>query len=202
MSLARVTLIWAFLAAAICVPIAAAAASPLLAWRDPIYIAAGFAGIIALGLMLVQPVLIGGYLPKLSIHRGRRAHRWIGGVLVVAVVIHVGGLWITSPPDVIDALLFASPTPFSAWGVIAMWAVFAVALLAALRRRLGLGPRTWRIAHLFLAAVIVVGSVVHGILIEGTMETMSKAALCALVLAATIKVMADLRVRRKRAPSS
>ena len=44
-----------------------------------------------------------------------------------------------------------------------------------------------------LAVVIVVGSVVHGILIEGTMETMSKAALCVLVLAATIKVMADLQ---------
>ena len=129
---------------------------------------------------------------------GRRAHHWIGGALVVAVVIHVGGLWITSPPDMIDALLFASPTPFSPFGVIAMWAIFAVALLAALRRRLGLRPRTWRIAHMLLAIVIVVGSVVHGILIEGTMETVSKAALCALVLAATIKVMADLRVWRKR----
>jgi predicted ferric reductase len=201
MSLARATLIWAALAAAICVPIAAAVASPLLAWRDPVYIAAGFAGIIALGLMLVQPVLIGGYLPRLSAYRGRRTHRWIGGVLVVAVIIHVGGLWITSPPDVIDALLFASPTPFSAWGVIAMWAIFAVALLAALRRRLGLGPRTWRITHTSLAAVIVAGSVVHGMLIEGTMETVSKAALCALVLAATIKVVADLRVWRKRATS-
>ena len=116
----------------------------------------------------------------------------------MAVVIHVGGLWITSPPDMIDALLFSSPTPFSPWGVIAMWAIFAVALLAALRRRLGLRPRTWRIAHMLLAIVIVVGSVVHGILIEGTMETVSKAALCALVLAATIKVMADLRVWRKR----
>jgi predicted ferric reductase len=144
-------------------------------------------------------MLIGGYLPGLSAHRARRAHRWIGGVLVVAVVIHVGGLWITSPPDVIDALLFASPTPFSAWGVIAMWAIFAVALLAALRRRLG--PRAWRIAHMLLAVVVVVGSVAHGILIEGTMGTVSKAALCALVLAATIKVMADLRVWRKRASS-
>ena len=38
MSLARVTLIWALLAAAIFVPIAAAAASPLLAWRGPLYI--------------------------------------------------------------------------------------------------------------------------------------------------------------------
>jgi hypothetical protein len=49
---------------------------------------------------------------------------------------------------------------------------------------------------MLLAVVIVTGSVVHGILIEGTMETVSKAALCALVLAATIKVMADLRVWR------
>jgi predicted ferric reductase len=194
--LARVALIWVALAAAVCVPIAAAAASPLLAWRDPVYILAGFAGIIALGLMLVQPLLIAGYLPGLSAYRGRRVHHWTGGALVVAVVIHVGGLWITSPPDMIDALLFASPTPFSPWGVIAMWAIFAVALLAALRRRLGL--RTWRIAHMSLAVVIVVvGTVVHGMLVEGTMETMSKVALCALVLGAAIKVMADLRVRKR-----
>src|SRR3954471_9735132 len=194
MRLATATLIWAALAIAICVPIAAAALSPLLAWRGPIYILAGFAGIIALGLVLVQPLLIAGYLPGLSAYRGRRAHHWIGGALVVAVVIHVAGLWITSPPDMIDALLFASPTPFSPFGVIAMWAIFAVALLAALRRRLRL--RTWRIAHMSLAVVIVAGGVVHAMLIEGTMETISKLALCALVLGATIKVMADLRVWR------
>jgi predicted ferric reductase len=197
MRLARVALIWAALATAVCVPIAAAAASPLLAWRGPVYILAGFAGIIALGLMLVQP-LIAGYLPGLSARIGRRAHHWIGGALVVAVVIHVGGLWITSPPDMIDALLFSSPTPFSPFGVIAMWAIFAVALLAVLRRRLGLRPQTWRTAHMLLAIVIVVGSVVHGILIEGAMETVSKAALCVLVLAATVKIMVDLRVWRKR----
>jgi hypothetical protein len=197
--LARITLIWVALAAAVCVPIAAAAASPLLAWRDPVYILAGFAGIVAMGLMLFQPLLIGGYLPGLSGRIGRRAHPWIGGAVVVAVVIHVGGLWITSPPDMIDALLFVSPTPFSPWGVIAMWAIFAVALLVALRRRLGLRLRTWRIAHMLLAIVIVAGSVVHGMLVEGTMETFSKAALCALLVAATIKVMAGLRVWRKRA---
>ena len=196
--LAKATLIWVALAAAVGVPIAAAAASPLLAWRGAVYILAGFAGIIALGLVLVQPLLIGGYLPGLSGRIGRRAHLWIGGTLVAAVVIHVAGLWITSPPDMIDALLFSSPTPFSPWGVIAMWAIFAVALLAALRRRLGLRLRTWRIAHMLLAIVIVAGSVVHGMLIEGTMETVSKAALCALVLAAAMKVMVDLRVWRKR----
>jgi predicted ferric reductase len=99
----------------------------------------------------------------------------------------------------IDALLFVSATPFSPFGVIAMWAIFAVAILATIRRRLE--PRTWRIAHVSLAVVIVAGSVVHGMLIEGTMETMSKAALCGLALAAAIKVLADLRVWRKRTTS-
>ena len=189
-------LTWIAVAVAICVPIAAAAASPLLAWRGPVYILAGFAGIVGLGIMLFQPLLIGGYLPGLSARIGRRAHLWLGGALVAAVVIHVVGLWITSPPDMIDALLLTSPTPFSPFGVIAMWAIFAVALLAALRRRLR--PRTWRIAHISLAIVIVTGTVVHGMLIEGAMETVSKAALCALVLAATMKVMADLWLWRKQ----
>jgi hypothetical protein len=57
--------------------------------------------------------------------------------------------------------------------------------------------RTWRIVHIPLAIVIVACSVVHCLLIEGTMETISKAVLCAAVLAATVKVMADLW--RKRA---
>jgi predicted ferric reductase len=195
MKSARTPLIWAALAIAIGVPIAFATTSPLLAWRGPVYILAGFAGMIALGLMLVQPLLIGGFLPGLSAYRSRRVHHWIGGALVAAIVIHVAGLWITSPPDMIDALLFTSPTPFSPFGVIAMWAIFAVALLALVRRRLGL--RTWRIAHMSLAVVIVAGSVVHGMLIEGTMETVTKAALCVLVVAAAVKVMVDLRARRR-----
>ena len=193
---AKAPLIWAALAIAIFVPVALATTSDLLAWRGPVYILAGFSGIIALSLVLVQPLLIGGYLPGLAAYRGRRVHHWIGGVLVVMVVVHVGGLWMTSPPDMADALLFTSPTPFSPFGVVAMWAIFAVALLAAFRWRMGL--RTWRIVHMSFAVIIVAGSVVHAMLVEGTMETMSRAALCALVLAAAIKVMADLWVWRKR----
>ncbi|MEX3007998.1 ferric reductase-like transmembrane domain-containing protein [Hoeflea sp. TYP-13] len=194
MSRTRATLIWAALAIAVAVPVAAAASSPLLAWRDPVYIAAGLAGVIAMALLLFQPLLAGGYLPGLSAYRGRRLHRWIGSALVAAVLIHVAALWITSPPDVVDALLFRSPTPFSAWGVIAMWALFAAALAGALRRRLRVRPRTWRLIHTSLALVIVVGSVVHAVLIEGTMETVSKVVLCTLVLAATVKLMTDLKV--------
>lgn len=191
---ARTIQIWAALAFVIAVPAGAAAMSPLLAWRDPVYIAAGFAGIAAMALLLLQPLLIGGYLPGLAARRTRQIHRVTGGALVAAVVIHVGALWITSPPDVVDVLLFRSPTPFSDWGAIAMWAVFAAAFLAAFRAKLKLRPRTWRRAHTGLVAVTVICSVVHAVLIEGTMETVSKAALCILVVLATTKAFADLKV--------
>jgi predicted ferric reductase len=177
---------------AVVVPIAAAAVSPLLAWREPGYVLAGFAGIFGVTLLLVQPLLAAGELPGLSVVASRRSHRGVGVVLVLAVLIHVAALWITSPPDVIDALSFASPTQFSAWGVIAMWAVFATALLAAVRRRLRLRLWAWRIAHTGLGAVIVVGTVVHAVLIDGTMEAISKVALSVLVVAATAKVILDM----------
>ncbi len=184
-SRARAVLVWTALVAAIAVPIAFAATSPQLAWRGPVYIVAGLAGVAAMALLLVQPLLIANVLPGLSALRSRRLHRWTGGFLVAAVVVHLAGLWITSPPDVIDALVFNSPTPFSPWGVVAMWAVFAAALLAVLRRRLRLSPRTWRLGHVALVTVTVIGSTVHALLIVGTMETLSKAVLCALVVAAT-----------------
>ena len=201
MNWARNVLIWGALGSAVSVPIAFSALSPLLAWREPIYIIAGIAGVIALACLLIQPLLIAGYLPGLSGRRGRRVHRRIGGGLVATVVIHVAALWVTSPPDVVDALLFASPTPFSVWGVIAMWAVFAAALLAVLRQRLGLQLRTWRLCHTALVVVVVLGSVVHAMLIEGTMEAVSISALCALVLLATVKTVADLRAWASRATS-
>ncbi len=183
----RAMLIWLALGAAIAVPVAVAAFSPLLAWRDPIYVAAGFAGVIGLAVLVVQPLLVAGYLPGLGGPRGRRVHRGIGIALVFAVAVHVAGLWMTSPPDVVDALLFASPTPFAVWGVIAMWAIFAAAVLAVLRRRLR--PRIWRIGHKALVVIASAATVAHAMLIEGTMGTMSKAALCALVVAATVKVV-------------
>lgn len=194
MSRARSLLIWSALVVAICVPIIAAALSPLLAWRDPIYIAAGLSGVIAMALLLLQPLLAGGYLPVLSAQKSQRFHRWIGCILVLAVLTHVAALWITSPPDVVDALLFVSPTPFSAWGVVAMWTIFIAALLAIFRKSLRLRPRVWRLLHTVLAAITVGGTVVHALLIEGTMETLSKGVLCVLVVIATVKALVDLKV--------
>ena len=186
----RSVAVWAGLAAAVLVPLGVAATSPLLAWREPVYIAAGLAGVVALCLLLVQPLLAGGRLPGLSAPRSRRLHGVVGAGLVAAVVVHVAGLWVTSPPDVVDALLLRSPTPFSLWGVIAMWAVFAAAWLALLRARVR--PRRWRVAHVLLASLVVSGTVAHALLIEGTMGTWSKAALCALAVGATAWVALDV----------
>lgn len=181
--------VWLALIAAISVPVVVAGFSPYLAWRSPIYIAAGFAGIIGLGLLLLQPLLAARVLPGLTAMNSRMVHRWVGCTLIVMLALHVGGLWITSPPDVVDALLFRSPTPFSAWGVAAMWAGFAAAALAALRSRLG-----WRLAHASLALVTILGTVVHALLIEGAMETVTKATLCGLVSFACFGALIRLQV--------
>jgi predicted ferric reductase len=199
MGTSRAALVWAVVIVAVAAPLALAAGSPLNAYRTIVYTVAAFAGIVALALLLVQPLLVAGRLPGLEAYRGRRAHRWTGGALVAAVAIHVAGLGWSSPPDMADALLFASPTAFTPFGVVAMWAILAVAILAAIRRRLGL--RTWRLVHLSLALVIVGCSVAHGMLIEGTMETISKAALCLLVVAAAVKAILDTRLQRRRSAS-
>lgn len=190
----RAVLFWFALSIAIFVPIVLAANSELLQWRQPIYILAGFAGIVAMALLLVQPLLVGGYMPGFHVRRARLIHRMTGLLLVIAVVMHVGALWVTSPPDVIDALLFVSPTPFSDFGVIAMWAVFGAALLALVRKRAHLSPKVWRVGHTLFVVIAVLGSVAHAMLIEGTMEFISKTALCVLVLVVTVKVAVNLRV--------
>ena len=198
----RRTAIWVALLTVLAVPVLLAAASPLLAWRQPVYIAAGLAGVVALALMLLQPLLAAGWLPGLEGMVGRRVHGWVGFALVFLIVVHVVALWITSPPDVIDALLLVSPTPFSDWGVMAMWAIFAAASLALLRRPLRLRPATWRIGHTVLVAVAVIGSAVHALLVDGTMETVSKAILCLLVVGGTAAAICRLRawtmLRRRR----
>ncbi len=181
-------------------PLLLAAGSPQLAWRAPIYILAGFAGIIGLLLLLVQPLLAAGWVPGLSATRSRCVHRWTGVALVAAVVIHVAGLWITSPPDVVDALLLVSPTPFSVWGVLAMWTIVLAATLAATRRRLRIRPRRWRQIHTALAALTGIGTVIHALQIQGKMETASKLGLCLLVLAVTARVVLQNPVCRTATP--
>jgi len=160
----------------------AAFTSPLLAWRSPVYIVAGFAGVLTLPILLLQPLLALNLLPKLNRLQSKRLHRAAGVVLCLMVLVHVVGLWITSPPDVIDALLFASPTPFSLWGVISMWSIVVAAVFVTLRRKIN--TRVWRLIHKLLAVVTALGAVLHAIKIDGTMELITKSALCGLVVLA------------------
>ncbi len=135
-----------------------------------------------MAVLLVQPLLALGVLPGLKMPASRRCHRWFGFGLLAAVGVHVGGLWLTSPPDVLDALLLRSPTPFSVYGVAAMWMLFLTAGIALYRKRLR--PLTWRRVHLSLAAFIALSTILHVLLIEGTMGTASKVILSGLVVLA------------------
>jgi predicted ferric reductase len=95
--------------------------------------------------------------------------------------------------------MLRSPTPFSVWGVAGMWALFAAAVLSLLRRRLS--PRSWRVGHTSLVSIVVLGGAVHAMLIEGTMNTTSKAVLCGLAMTATVAAVASPWLRaRRRAP--
>lgn len=184
-------LIWLFLGAVIAAPVILAATSPLLEWREPVDILAGFAGIVAFALMVMQPLLAAGLLPGVALGQGRRVHRLLGSAIVLGVILHVGALWITSPPDVIDALLLVSPTPFSDYGVMAMWALIGAAVLAVFRRRLKLS--LWRLGHTALVTIAVLGTVLHTLYVDGTMEVISKIVLCVVLLAALAWAVMRLR---------
>lgn len=178
-------LAWALVLAVMAVPAVIAAFNPWLAYRNAAYIAGGFAGIIGMALFVLQPLLAAGYLPGMPAVKERRWHRWVGTAIIACVVLHVGGLYLTSPPDTLDALLLVAPTPFSVYGVTAMWGIVLTALLVAFRRRLGLGYAAWRLIHNTLALVVAVATVIHALLIEGAMEPLSKWILCIAVLAST-----------------
>ncbi|MEO1702662.1 MAG: ferric reductase-like transmembrane domain-containing protein [Pseudomonadota bacterium] len=191
----RALSVWFVLVAVSLAATFAAALSPLLQWRDLIYQLASFSGILALILLVVQPLLATNILPIPERFNARRVHRFLGLVLLGLVLVHVAALWVTSPPDVVDALLLVSPTPFSLWGVIAMWALIGAAAVVALRRLLTLRFSIWQKMHLGLTAIAVAGTIAHVLLIEGVMEQISKIALCVV---AALAFFAGFRSRRKR----
>ncbi len=188
--------LWVVLAALVVVPVVVALNSPWLPGRNMAYIVAGLAGILGLAMLLFQPLLAANYLPGPGAVRARWWHRVVGVGIVVAVLLHVAGLYVTSPPDTLDALLLVSPTPFSVYGVTAFWGVILTALLVALRRRIGWRVSTWRAVHNAFAAMVVGCTVIHALLIEGTMGSVSKQVLCAAVVLATGVAMVHLRFIR------
>lgn len=186
-------LIWAGLALVLALPLGLAATSPNIAYRDAIYVMAGLSGIVALVLMLPQALLIAGLLPVKNM-AARHLHRVTGAAIAAAVALHIAGLWVTSPQDMADALLLRAPAMFSFWGVLAAWVLVAISVLVLRRRRIA--PRHWRRLHGILAAVFVAASIFHVLPIIGTMEPITKVAICLLVAAATLAVLARRLLNR------
>ncbi|MBO9472238.1 ferric reductase [Shimia sp. R10_1] len=194
----KTALVWGALALLMLAPLLIASQSPYLAYRNLAYILAGFAGIIALLLLFVQPLLAAGHLPGLRPRTSRLWHRATGSLILIAVAVHIGGLYLTSPPDTLDTLLLVAPTPFSVYGAIACYGLVITALLVTLRQRLPLRYLHWSILHNTLALLIVISTVMHALLIEGTMGPLSKWLTCGAVLLVTSWVLWDIRVRRPR----
>jgi predicted ferric reductase len=177
-------------------PIAIAAMSPFLAYRTAVHIVGGFAGIICLALLLIQPLLAAGWLSGVGLPQARRWHRWVGAAIVIAVLLHVGFLFATSPVDMLDALLLVAPTPFSVYGVISMWCIGLTVLLATARHVLKLPYGPWRLTHSLLAVVIAGTAGAHAFLIEGAMGANSKGALILVMLIAVTAAAVEMNLLR------
>ena len=184
----------------ILVPLTLAALSPLLSAREPVYIIGGLAGVLGLCLLLLQPLLAAGFFPGTLLAKQRSWHAFTGGLLIVSVLAHIAGLYLTSPPDMIDALLLVSPTPYSLYGVIALWGivVLGVVTLPVVRHRLK--PARWRLVHNMVGALVVGTTVTHAVMIDGTMDRRSKLVLCAAAVIATLCATLWLRWIRHRRP--
>ncbi len=76
-----------------------------------------------------------------------------------------------------------------------MWALLATAIMAVLRRRSRMKWRRWRAIHRGLGLVIVSSSVAHALMIEGTMEPVSKTVICVLALIAALAVVRGVPAR-------
>ena len=194
---------WLLSALTAILPIGAAAASPLLGGREWLWITGGMAGVVALSLLAVQPLLVAAAPALLAPKAGVTWHR-VGGIAIMAMVaLHIGALYAYSPDDVTDILLLSAPTSFSIYGVIGLWCLILTALLTAVRRIYRLSYTAWRIAHSVLAVLLVGASVIHTIQIEGAMEAYSKLAICIVAMALTtagvleVNVLSRLRRRRK-----
>lgn len=69
-----------------------------------------------------------------------------------------------------------------------MWATFTAAALAIFKRKLPMAAHLWRITHTLVTALVVVTSVAHAMLIDGTMGNVSKILLSIAIVMATLIV--------------
>ena len=162
-----------------------AVSSPLLKSRDFVHIVGGLAGVLALVLLLIQPVLATAVLKGISPVQQRRWHLRTGILLVISLLVHIGALYLTSPDDMTDALLLRSATPFSVYGVIGLWGILLTATLVTVKSRLKISSKVWKGLHVSLAVIVAIASIVHALWIQGAMGVVSKWVLSAAIVVAT-----------------
>lgn len=180
------------------VPLLLASLSPLLAGRSWPYVIGGLAGVVGFSLLFVQPLLAAGLAWQAPLRRQRRWHRVCGALLFLAVIVHVAGLYLASPPDMLDALLLVAPAPFSLYGVMALWALLLIVATLVLRRQARFRLRLWKWIHLILGVVIVLASVIHAWMIDGAMNTSSKQITSVLICLALVLALSRVWHLRRR----
>ncbi len=184
-----IRLCWFLAGCLIVVPVVIAALNPLQMSRGTSYVVGGLAGVVALSLFLVQPLLAAGFLPGMTLSRQRQWHRWVGASIITLIAMHVVGLYVTSPADIRDALLLQAPTSFSVYGVIALWASALTVLLVVLRGRMIRRGQVWKLSHQIVAAITIAASVIHALQIQGAMGNSSKWVISVAVLCVTAYVI-------------
>jgi hypothetical protein len=77
-------------------------------------------------------------------------------------------------------------------------ALIGVAALGALKGRLPMAPRTWRVLHAYLAALVIVLGLGHAVLTDGALDGAGTAVLLALGAAGLLGIPAAHIARTRR----
>ncbi len=154
-------------------------------------------GSVVLGLLLSAKVRPGRVTPAWLTD----LHRFLGGLAVVFVGVHVGAIVLDSyvPFGITDVLvpLASSWHPvWVAWGIVSMYLLLAVEITSLLRRRMP--KRMWRRVH-YLSFALLVTVTIHFLLV-GT-DAGSPVAMVAIVGAALlVGGLVGLRIIDARRP--
>lgn len=143
------------------------------------------------GLLLVSRVLERRPSPAWLLD----LHKHLSLLAVALTVIHLGALWQDefvefSPAELFIPMMSEHERTAVALGAISVWLMVLVEISSRLRTRLS--RRTWRVAHM-LSAPLVVAATTHGVLI-GTDLSNPLVAMIGLVLGAELVLVLGLRV--------
>ncbi|MCU1501544.1 MAG: Flavodoxin reductase (ferredoxin-NADPH reductase) family 1 [Ilumatobacteraceae bacterium] len=129
-------------------------------------------------------------------------HRYLGGLSVVFVAIHVLGLVSDSyvhfgPSEILVPLTSTYRPSAVAWGVVAMYLLLAVELTSLARKRLS--QRVWRVTH-GLAFPVFAFSTVHGLLAgtDGTGAWLQATMIATSILVGALTLQRIVAVTRPR----